>query len=386
MRWTDEGVTKVLRRVVRRARRAVYGARCQAADGYRRWRAISLPRHVPALNPAGVACQWLSTEPPILLAAYWLNERYSTLYSLEPIFQRLRRRTAYFIYFWYWHIAEDERVRTVHRMEQTHRRRFPKHHFIHLCNSTQQLDAFRNEGLDAVFCHQNCLLDEMLYHPMPGADRRFDAVYNGRLKRYKRHELAALVDSLALVYAMQPTVDDPAEVAAIRRKMAHAHFFNHEDGGPYRALDDAEVGACLNQCRVGLCLSAVEGGMFASMEYLLCGLPVVSTASLGGRDVFFDDVNALIVDDTPEAVRAGVATLLVRDVTPDVVRQSVMPRVLEHRRTFQATVQAICDQENVARCFVDEWPALFYNRLHRFQTHEQILRQLDHPAPGSYAA
>ena len=71
-----------------------------------------------------------------------------------------------------------------------------------------------------------------------------------------------------------------------------------------------------------------------------------------------------------------MAAVLVRNVAPEVVRQSVMPRVLEHRRTFQTTVQAIYDQENVARNFIDEWPRLFYNRLHRFQTHDQILRQL----------
>ena len=47
------------------------------------------------------SCQWLSTAPPILLAAHWLNEEYRTMYSLEPVFQHLRRRAAYFIYVWY---------------------------------------------------------------------------------------------------------------------------------------------------------------------------------------------------------------------------------------------------------------------------------------------
>ena len=359
----------MLNRVVRNSSR-------QVAGRWRRWRAVHLPRHIPIMNPAGAACQWLSTKPPILLTSYWLNERHRLLYSLEPVFQRLGRSPAYFLYTWAWHIAEGERVRTVRAMEQTHRRRFPRHHFIHLCNSVEQFAAFRSEGLDAVFCHQNCLIDEALYHPMPDAAKRFDTVYNARLKGYKRHQLAARVDSLALIYAMQPTVDNPTEVAAIRRQMAHAHFFNHRDGRPYRALDDEEVCACLNQCRAGLCLSAVEGGMFASMEYLLCGLPIVSTESRGGRDVFFDEVNALIVEATPDAGRAGVAAVLARNSSPEMVRQSVMPRLREHRRTLQATVQAIFDQENVARSFNDEWPHLFYNRLHRFQTHDQILRQL----------
>jgi len=333
--------------------------------------------------PAWASCHWLSTAPPILLTAYWLNEQYWTMYSLKPVFQHLRRRAAYFIYVWYWHIAQGERVRTVRRIEQTHRRRHPGHHFIHLCNSLQQLEAFRHEGLTAVFSHHNCLLDETMYFPIHGITKRFNAVYNARFKRYKRHELAARVDSLALIYAMHPNVDNPEEVAAIRREMAHAHFFNHRNDDSYQALNAGEVCRCLNECRVGLCLSAVEGGMFASMEYLLCGLPIVSTESLGGRDVFFNQVNALLVDSTPDAVRAGMESILQRDTPPDVVRESVMGRIHEHRRRLQATVQAIYDQENVARRFTDEWPHLFYNRLHRFYTHDTILRQLEQFPPGS---
>jgi glycosyltransferase involved in cell wall biosynthesis len=39
---------------------------------------------------------------------------------------------------------------------------------------------------------------------------------------------------------------------------------------------------------VGLCLSTVEGSNYASMEYMLAGLPIVSTPSIGGREVYFD--------------------------------------------------------------------------------------------------
>lgn len=60
--------------------------------------------------------------------------------------------------------------------------------------------------------------------------------------------------------------------------LAHAHWFNHE-GSACEWLDSEELNRCLNQCRLGLCLSAVEGPMYASIEYLLAGLPVVSTES-----------------------------------------------------------------------------------------------------------
>ena len=53
-------------------------------------------------------------------------------------------------------------------------------------------------------------------------------------------------------------------------------------------MNDEEVNNFLNQCKVGIILSEVEGANYASIQYLLAGLPVVSTKSKGGRDVFFD--------------------------------------------------------------------------------------------------
>ena len=41
-------------------------------------------------------------------------------------------------------------------------------------------------------------------------------------------------------------------------------------------------------------------------EYLLAGLPVVSTPSFGGRDVYFHASNSIIVEPTRQAGKAGV--------------------------------------------------------------------------------
>ena len=56
--------------------------------------------------------------------------------------------------------------------------------------------------------------------------------------------------------------------------------------GTLRDLNTEEVRRILVQSRCGLALSAQEGAMYASGEYLLAGLPVVTTRSRGGRDAF----------------------------------------------------------------------------------------------------
>ncbi|MFI5322346.1 MAG: hypothetical protein ACHQ6U_02155 [Thermodesulfobacteriota bacterium] len=85
-----------------------------------------------------------------------------------------------------------------------------------------------------------------------------------------------------------------------------AHWFNKPYQKNYRVLTPEEMADALNRCMVGLCLSAEECGMYASVQYMLCGLPVVSTRSKGGRDEFFYDRYVKIVDDDSKAVRKGV--------------------------------------------------------------------------------
>src|SRR5438128_2466951 len=224
----------------------------------------------------------LSLAPPIFYVPYWINERLVLHQLMTPLFNYLAHTRAYFLQCWFWSIEEPQRVEIVKRFEQHHRRRYPKHQFIHLCNTLPQVEVFRDHGLNAVFCNHNAFVDEKIFLPLADACKTWDAVYDARFKDYKRHELAAQLPSLALIYDVNPLVDDPAYLETVRQQFAHAHFFNHGAGGVYQKLTASEVNACLNICRVGLCLSAVEGANYASIQYLLCGLPVVSTHSRGG--------------------------------------------------------------------------------------------------------
>lgn len=323
----------------------------------------------------------ISADPPIFYVAYWMDEQLRFNASFDLLFEYLKHKNAWFLYTWYWHIEDPERIAIARQYEEAHRQRYPGHTFIHLCNTEAQQNAFSAQGLRAVFCNHNSLVDERIFYPMPGIGKRFDAVYDARLKNYKRHELCDALDSLALIYAFDTHVDDPAQVDDLRHQLRHAHYFNHADGrydGAYRQMTAEDVARCLNQCRVGLCLSAVEGAMYASIQYLLCGLPVVSTPSLGGRDVFFDKENSLIVQPTPEAVRDGVQEMLDRNPDPACIRERTLARMRRHREVFIDVVQRIYSESGCPhRDFAREWPHLFFNKMLRFQRHKDTIAQLD---------
>jgi glycosyltransferase involved in cell wall biosynthesis len=72
---------------------------------------------------------------------------------------------------------------------------------------------------------------------------------------------------------------------------------------------------------------ACEGAMLASVEYMLCGLPLVTTPCRGGREQFFDDRYVKVVDPTAPAVAQGVRDLIESRINPELVRAETLKKL-----------------------------------------------------------
>ena len=189
-----------------------------------------------------------------------------------------------------------------------------------LGNTREEVAAATAAGFRAAWVHNNCWLDEELFRPC-SEPKRFAAVMVTQPAAYKRPWLAAQVPDLAIV-AGRPVAARRADLPAL----PHSAF--------YKDLSPDQVCHVINQSRVGLILSEEEGGCFASSEYLMCGIPVVSTPSRGGRDVFYDAANSLIVEPVAEAVARAVVGLANRRPDAEQISRSHLERVREFRGTF----------------------------------------------------
>jgi MoaA/NifB/PqqE/SkfB family radical SAM enzyme len=219
--------------------------------------------------------------------------------------------------------------------------------FTVLCNYPAQVELARGAGLKAQLCNANAFIDEHVFRPQP-IQKRFDAVSNARLVKLKRVHLARLVPNLALIqgHRLEATeYDDPQEIP-------HAYLSE----GP---LSPRGVLRVISASRVGLALSEAEGACLASSEYLLCGLPVVSTPSRGGRDVWYDEDNSRICEPTAESVRDAVRLLIERlnrgEIDPQAIRARHIAIAEEHRRRFvdltARAFRAIGSDEEASRVF-----------------------------------
>ena len=315
----------------------------------------------------------VSLDPPVFYVQLELNATDDFIATYQVLFSFLRGRKAYCLCCYSWNLTPQVLDR-VTELERQCRLQFPDIQMIHLCNEAGQPALFHARGAQAVFCNQNCFVDDALFRPIPSIAKRFDAVYDSRFATWKRHLLAVELASIALLY--YPLQDDPDYVQALRRDFSHAHFFNHPDSGPYQRLSPRAVNRCLNACRVGLCLSAEEGAMYASVQYLLSGLPIVTTPSQGGRDVFFEDRFVLTVPPQPSAVRQGVAELIERNLDPDDIRGATLTKVRAHRQTFVALVQDIYLRHGVARTFANEWNRVFRDKMTETRSHLDTIAEI----------
>jgi glycosyltransferase involved in cell wall biosynthesis len=145
----------------------------------------------------------------------------------------------------------------------------------------------------AVFCD----LGKFNYEPK---EKKYNAVLNCRNSLWKRRYLATNVEKLALIYYPSPRSSVPDNLSF--QNAYRANIIN----GSYNKLKPDEISAILNESKVGLILSKTEGSPRAVVEYLLCGLPVISTKADCGRWEFLNISNCLIVEDNEESVNQGV--------------------------------------------------------------------------------
>ena len=278
----------------------------------------------------------------------------------------LRDRKAHFLLTPSWTVETPDKYESLVASMRSYAADHPLHRLTFLGNTDRETQLMTEAGFKAFTLNQNCYLNDAIFHPLPEVTPIYDAVYNARLSRVKRTELAAGIDSLALVYfyhAYEYTVPQfHAEHARLSALMPQARFVNKLTPEGCEWLVSEQVNAVFAQSRTGLCLSPEEGTMKASMEYLLAGLSVVSTPSIGGRDVYFDDEYCIIADPDPCSIRDAVKTLVARAVPRDYVRAKTLARVEADRARYIAFVQSLIDEAGGQEVFASRFWELTRDR------------------------
>jgi glycosyltransferase involved in cell wall biosynthesis len=317
---------------------------------YRKGRNAIIPRLVtpdpcpPEAAEHATPAKILLTQP---LTIYTYSSPPQPLGAASALGPRTAGRPVLFLLGLSWHIENRGRAMVLGRQKKLYERRYPRHKIVLLGNSKPDAAAMSEFAGSVHLLSQNSLVDEDVFQPLPDMEKRYDAVYVARMTPWKRHELASGVSSAVHVFQREQQLGWDASLAYLNRmkeEMPSHSFINRIAAEAFESLPPQEVNRILNNAHVGLCLSAAEGGMFASMEYLLAGLPIVSTPSRGGRDYFFDPDYCLIVPPDPRAIRDAVEALKTRRIPAAAIRERTLEKVKRERhRLFDILCEAIPD-------------------------------------------
>lgn len=213
-------------------------------------------------------------------------------------------------------------------MAEAHRL-FPEARIIFLVNEKEAIPILKDSA-ECVWCHQNAFLDPRRY-PLATGTRQFDAIYVARITPFKRHELAAKVPNLHLVGAH--SIPETDYFNEIMRMVPHTRWDEK--------VNSWLVGRHMAKASCGLALSSIEGAMFVCGEYSLCGLPVVNTKNIGGRDLMLPEFSEFKAEDTPESVAEGVEHWKSNPVPPQEIREAFLRIASEHRAVLDDLLASI---------------------------------------------
>ena len=260
---------------------------------------------------------------------------------------------------------------------RSYEKRYPNHRIIHMCNTQKEVDILRACGCEAEWFNHNVFVDPELISPIAGAAKDFDAVYNAQLEPWKRHRLARQIPSLALMYHSFNSEQAPYQ-QSLRAEVPQAFFANHElSTPPGGELNRWQVREVLNRSRVGLCLSETEGAMYASVEYLLAGLPVVSTFNRGGRDQFMHPDFWLSVPPDPAAIAQACRELIKRRLDPNEIRARTIAHQQREIARFQVFVNGLIAEAGVDADIRPHWPKIYRDKLGGWASAGEFLSEVE---------
>lgn len=324
---------------------------------------ITKPNLKPAKDKSHRHYYVLSQKPLIICTSEPTSD-------LQFFSEKIGQRKAYFlVMFWGNLLFNDRKIKNLRENFEIQQMKYPQHKIIFLCNTEEERQILGEFNPDTHFINHNCLLDSDLYN-IENVQKDLEVIYNGRLDQSKRHYLLEKCQNVALISA--PILKKKSDhLNLLYRKIGQARVMNFSPPielqlaplNQMPSLSSKEVRLILNRSKVGVILSASEGACYASMEYLLCGIPVVSTRSLGGRDVFFNHSFAKVVHSNSKAIQAAVAHFLEMDYSPSEVRKEALSQISSHLSRFKNLLKGIMDSEGVSFPFDEIWDKVYINKM-----------------------
>ena len=206
-----------------------------------------------------------------------------------------------------------------------------EYNIIILANSLEEKVFFQKKiKSDVLFCNHNAFLNENKYKIYNSIQKKYDLVIDSAFHKYKNVNIAKKIqNTLHIGYFKNNKIHEGDKVVPNFGTLAN--FINVD----YKRLDKHSINNYYNQSLIGGIFSEREGACFASSQYLLCGLPVISIKNVGGRDIWYNYYNSIICENNEDSVYEAVELAKLKIVSGEFNREKIrelhLKQMNEHR-------------------------------------------------------
>jgi glycosyltransferase involved in cell wall biosynthesis len=300
------------------------------------------------------------SKRPWVIHGYTFGPGLFLVRRLAPFLHPMKNEHIHFILTQDWHLTPKRLIGFKYDYEKFIKK-YPYIKITILANEKCELEILKKNNINSILCSQNAFLDENKYIICDDI-KKYDAVINSRMASYKRIELAKYVNTCLITYIYTKTDFDYSKTIIPLKNIYIPQF----DGSTWKIYDTDQICEIYAQSRCGLILSAEEGACFAATEYLLCGLPVVTTPSVGGREAFFDPDYVVWTEPTPEAVAEAVQKAISLPISPQEIRERTIAKMKKVRETYCDLLSDLAREDGIERDFRSEWDSFFVNKMMAF--------------------
>lgn len=208
------------------------------------------------------------------------------------------------------------------------------YNIIILANSLEEKYFFEKKvTCDVLFCNHNAFLDENKFKIFNSIQKKYDLVIDSAFHEYKNVNIAKKVQNtihIGYFKYIKRNTDDKV----VPNFGALANFKNDE----YQKLNKDLINIYYNQSLIAGIFSEREGACFASSQYLLAGLPVISIKSVGGRDIWYNEYNSIICENNEDSVYEAVELAKKKIITGEFIAVKIrdlhLKQMDEHRNVL----------------------------------------------------
>jgi hypothetical protein len=212
------------------------------------------------------------------------------------------------------------------------------YNIVILANSREEEKLFKQKMIpNVLFCNHNAFLNENKFDIIKkNTIRQYDMVIDSAFHEYKNVKIARGIKNILHIGYFKKDINE--------KYIPDFGTLPNFTDKTYKRLTKWEINDYYNQSLVGGIFSECEGACFASSQYLLAGLPVISINSLGGRDIWYNEDNSIICenlteDSICEALKIAKEKLITGEFNREKIRNIHLKQMDEHRNTIINYIQ-----------------------------------------------